>query len=79
MINKLISLFRPTNKKGVVWSVQGGHYIAQHIDTANNVTKQAPENFKSFSLAKYWLSKQGVKSVSLRQTPVYFEMIGLST
>lgn len=78
MFNQLISLIRPTNNKGIIWSVQGGHYIAQHIDPKNNIIKQAPENFKSLSLAKYWLNKQGVHRVFLRQSPVYFEMIGLS-
>ena len=78
MFKPLISLITPNKHKGIVWSVQGGHYIAQHIDKVTETTKQAPQNFKSFSLAKSWLNQQGVYNVSLRQTPVYFEMIGLN-
>lgn len=79
MINKLISLVHPTKNEAIVWSVQGGHYVAQYIDAENNITRQAPEHFKSLSLATHWLKKQGVSRVHLHQAPAYFEMIGLGS
>jgi hypothetical protein len=77
MFEQLISLKKPLTKCGVVESVTGGHYLAHQLDPIGNAAKQAPHTFKSFSQAKLWLQAQGIHTISLRQSPAYFEMIGL--
>ncbi|MFT7185809.1 MAG: hypothetical protein ACI84K_001192 [Pseudohongiellaceae bacterium] len=78
MFNQLISLTNPKNQRGILYSVRSGHYIAVHVDQEDHVIKQAPKSFRSLSSAKYWFKKRGIHTISLRCTPAYFEMIGLS-
>jgi hypothetical protein len=77
MFEQLISLKKPLDKRGIVESVNGHHYLAQQVDFAGNIIGQATHNFKSFSQAKQWLKKQGIHTISLRQSAAYFEIIGL--
>jgi len=77
MFEQLISLKGSINKSGVVESVKSNHYLALQLDKQGNIIKQAPNSFKSLDQAKLWLKKQGIHTISLRQSPAYFEMIGL--
>lgn len=77
MFEQLISLKNPNGKCGVVESVKGDHYLAHQLDRKGNIVMQAPNSFKSLDQAKHWLKKQGIHTISLRQSPAYFEMIGL--
>ena len=77
MFEQLISLKGPFGKSGVVESVKSNHYLAHELDIQGNIIKQAPKPFKSLTQAKFWLKKQGIHTISLRQSPAYFEMIGL--
>lgn len=79
MFEQLISLKKPLNKCGVVESVKGDCYLAHELDKAGNIINQAPHSFKSLTQAKLWLKTQGIHTISLRQSPAYFEMIGLGT
>jgi hypothetical protein len=78
MFEQLISLKKPLNKSGVVESVRGDHYLAYQIDNTGKVINQASHSFKCLAQAKQWLRKQGIHTISLRQSSAYFEMIGLS-
>ncbi len=78
MFEKLISLKSPLSQCGVVESVGSDQYLAYELDKDGNIVKRAPHSFKSLAQAKSWLRKQGVHTISLRQTPAYFEMIGLN-
>ena len=77
MLEQLISLKSPINKSGIVESVRGDHYLAYQIDNTGKVIDQVSHNFKCFAQAKQWLRKQGIHTISLRQSPAYFEIIGL--
>ena len=77
MFEQLISFKKPLNKCGVVESVKCEHYLAHQLDNTGNIIRQAPRSFKSLTQAKQWLKKQGIHTISLRQSPAYFEMIGL--
>ena len=77
MFEQLISFKNPVNKRGVVKSVKASLYLAHQEDDEGNIVKQAPHGFKSLALAKQWLKKQGIHTISLRQSSAYFEMIGL--
>tara|TARA_R110002167_G_scaffold320377_1_gene526225 strand:- start:2488 stop:2727 length:240 start_codon:yes stop_codon:yes gene_type:complete len=77
MFEQLISLKGPFIKSGVVESVKSNHYLAHELDKQGNIIKQAPRPFKSLAQAKTWLKKRGIHTISLRQSPAYFEMIGL--
>ena len=77
MFEQLISLKKPLGKNGIVESVKGEHYLAHQLDQQGNIVKQAPNSFKSLDQAKQWLKKQGIHTISLRQSAAYFEMIGL--
>ncbi|MFT6029599.1 MAG: hypothetical protein ACI8O8_001335 [Oleiphilaceae bacterium] len=79
MFEQLISLKKPITQRGVVESVKGNHYLAHQLDNEGNILKQAPYSFKSLDQATQWLKRQGIYTISLRQSPAYFEMIGLST
>lgn len=78
MFEQLISLKNPFNQCGMVECVKGDHYLALQLDNTGNIIQQAPNSFKSLDHAKQWLKKQGIHTISLRQSPAYFEMIGLS-
>lgn len=78
MFEKLISLNSPIAHQGIIWSLEGGHYLAIEVDRNGNPVKQAQEVFKSSTLAKAWLNKHGVHTIFMRQSPAYFEMIGHS-
>ena len=77
MFEQLISLRGPFGKCGVVESVKSNHYLGDELDKQGNVIKQAPKPFKSLTQAKAWLKKQGIHTISIRQSSAYFEMIGL--
>ncbi len=77
MFDQLISLKKPLNKFGIIESVRGDHYLARQVDTTGKVVKRASQTFRCFDQAKRWLRKQGVNTISLRQTHAYYEMIGL--
>lgn len=77
MFEKLISLKNPLSKCGVIESVSSNQYLAHELDKEGNIVKRAPHDFKSLAQAKRWLRKHGVHTISLRQSPAYFEMIGL--
>ena len=78
MFEQLISLKNPITQRGVIESVKGNHYLAHQLDHEGNILKKAPDSFKSLDQATQWLKKQGIHTISLRQSPAYFEMIGLS-
>lgn len=77
MFEQLISFKNSSNKLGVVESIKASLYLAYQVDNDGNIIKRAPHGFKSLALAKQWLRKQGIHTISLRQSPAYFEMIGL--
>jgi hypothetical protein len=78
MFEQLINFSRFSDSLGIVWSVQGGRYLALQLSSEGEVIKQAEQPFCSFVQAQQWLKKQGISTISLRQTPAYFEMIGFS-
>lgn len=77
MFEQLLHFSRWSDNMGVIYSVQGGHYLAMETNHKGELLRQAEQPFQSLSQAKTWLQKHGVESISLRQTPAYFEMIGL--
>tara|TARA_R110001592_G_scaffold363375_1_gene686378 strand:+ start:21137 stop:21376 length:240 start_codon:yes stop_codon:yes gene_type:complete len=77
MFEQLISLKSPLTKRGIVEFVKGNHYLAHQLDNEGNILKQAPVSFKSLAHATQWLKRQGIYTISLRQSPAYIEMIGL--
>ena len=78
MFEQLISLKGPFGKSGIVESIKSNHYLAHELDSQGNIINKAPKPFKSLIQAKRWLKKQGIHTISLRQSPAYFEMIGLN-
>jgi hypothetical protein len=77
MFEQLINFSKLSDSLGIVWSVQGGRYLALQLSPEGEVIKQADQPFCSIVHAQQWLKKQGSSTISLRQTPAYFEMIGL--
>ena len=79
MFEQLISLKKPMTKCGVVVAMKGKLFLAQQLDNAGNIVKQAPHYFKSLTQAKHWLTEQGIHTISLRCTPNYYEAARLGT
>jgi hypothetical protein len=78
MFEPLLSLKSPITKRGIIESVKGNHYLALQLDNEGNILKQAPHSFKSLTQATQWLRKHDIHTISLRQSPAYFEMTGFS-
>lgn len=79
MFEKLMSFGGKTDNTGVIWSLEGDHYIAFQMSPQGDIVDQAEHAFKSLALAREWLQKQGVQTISLRQSNAYFEMVGQDT
>ena len=77
MFEQLLHFSSGSENMGIICSVQSGQYLALQTDKQGQLVRKADHAFASLSQAKNWLKKQGIKSISLRQTPAYFEMIGL--
>lgn len=77
MFEQLLNFSKPANDMGIIWSIQGGHYLALQLNPEGDIIKQADHPFSSFYQAQEWLKHNGINTISLRQTPAYFEMIGL--
>ncbi len=78
MFEQLLYFSAPGKDVGIICAIQGGHYLAYQSALTGEVIKRAPDTFTSLSQAKSWLKRLGIKTISLRQTPAYFEMIGFS-
>lgn len=76
MFEQLLSFSQPYSCRGVVIAVQGNQYLAQHFNEQGELISQAPKAFSTLSSAQEWLKKQGVKTISFRQSPAYLEMVG---
>ena len=76
MLDKLLYFKNHTENAGVIWSLEGDHYLAFELSPEGDIVNQAEGAFKSLSLARHWLQEAGVKSISLRQSSAYLEMIG---
>ncbi|MDX1452845.1 MAG: DUF6482 family protein [Oleiphilaceae bacterium] len=79
MFEKLMSFGSKSENTGVIWSLEGDHYLAFQLSPQGDVVQQADHAFKCLSLAREWLENQGVETISLRQSNAYFEMVGQDT
>lgn len=76
MFEQLLTFSSSFKNMGIICSVQGGHYLAVHMNPSGEVIQHAGQPFRSLVQARTWLQKQGIQCISLRQSPAYFEMIG---
>ena len=77
MYEQLLDFSPSSNAMGIIWSIQGGHYVALQMSPQGEVLLHAEKPFRSYTDAQSWLKQHGINTISLRQTPAYFEMIGL--
>lgn len=76
MFEKLLHFENHTSNAGLIWSIEGDLYLAYEMTPEGEVVEKAEHVFKNLTLAREWLLDKGVKSISLRQSTAYFEMIG---
>lgn len=76
MFEKLLQFENHNGNAGVIWSMEGGLYLAFEMSPSGSIVRRAKPTFRSLELARDWLQNAGVKSISLRQSSAYFEMIG---
>ncbi len=79
MFEKLMSFGSKSENTGVIWSLEGDHYLAFEMSPEGEIVERADHAFKSLALAKEWLESHGVETISLRQSNAYFEMVGQDT
>lgn len=79
MFEQLLSFDGYKHTRGIIWSLTGSHYLAYELSPQGKVVKQSRQGFSNLASARSWLRKQGVTTISLRQSGAYLEMIGHST
>ena len=75
MFERLMSKTQ-NNNAGVIWSIEGDQYLAYAMSPKGEIATKSKSSFKNLSLAQEWLRHEGVRSISLKQSSAYLEMIG---
>ena len=68
MFEQLLHFVSSKNNEGIIWSLDGVHYLAMELAPEGTYIRQSERAFKTLCQATAWLKGQGIHTISLRQS-----------